>query len=68
MQFYHNDIARLDISDTNKYIITSRTGLRFPLTLGFLVSGEIEADYDNEPSGNSDKTDTTFRLKLGYVY
>ncbi|RKZ96500.1 MAG: hypothetical protein DRQ43_04250 [Gammaproteobacteria bacterium] len=68
VQPYHRQLGRLNLEDTSKYIFKSWTGLRFPLAYGFSVSGELQADYDSQPADNSDKTDTTFRFKLGYDF
>jgi len=64
----HRQLGRLNLEDTGKYIFKSWTGLRFPLAYGFSVSGEVQADYDSQPADDSDKTDTTFRFKLGYDF
>ncbi|MCK5667004.1 MAG: DUF481 domain-containing protein [Thiotrichaceae bacterium] len=68
VQPYHRQLGRLNLEDTDKYIFKSWTGLRFPLAYGFSISGEVQADYDSQPADNSDKTDTTYRLKLGYDF
>ena len=68
VQFYHRHSGRLNIEDTDKYILKSWTGLRFPLDYGFSLSGEVQADYDSQPSSGADKTDTTYLLKVGYDF
>ena len=68
VQFYHRHSGRLNIEDTDKYILKSWTGLRLPLDYGFSISGEVQADYDSQPSEDADKTDTTYLFKLGYDY
>ena len=68
VQFYHRHSGRLNIEDTDKYILKSWTGLRLPLDYGFSISGEVQADYDSQPSADADKTDTTYLFKLGYDY
>lgn len=68
VQLYHRHLGRFDTEDTDKYIITSWTGLRFPLDFGFSFSAEIQADYDSQPAVSIPKTDTTYLLKLGYDF
>jgi len=68
VQFYHRHSGRLDLEDTDKYILKSWTGLRFPLEYGFSVTGEVQADYDSQPSSGVHKTDTTYLFKLGYDF
>ena len=68
VQLYHRHLGRVNLEDVDKYILKSWTGLRFPLDYGFSLSGEVQADYDSQPSADVDKTDTTYLLKLGYNY
>ena len=68
VQLYHRHSGRVNLEDSDKYILKSWSGLRFPLNYGFSISGEVQADYDNQPSSDADKTDTTYLLKIGYDY
>ncbi len=68
VQFYHKHLGRIALENTDKYLIKSWTGLKFPLDYGFSVSGEIQADYDNLPVQGINKLDTTYLFKLGYDY
>ena len=64
VQAYHRQTMVL--SDTENMNFKSKTGLRFPLTDGFLASTELEANWDAETAGDADKTEIIFRLKFGY--
>ncbi len=67
-QFYHKHNGLWNLENTARITVDSRTGFRFPLKSGFVASAELEFDYDNEPNADIEKTDTTYRLKLGYQF
>ncbi len=64
VQAYHRQSGIL--SDRENMNIKSITGLRFPLTGGFLASLELEANWDAETAGDTDPTELVYRLKFGY--
>ena len=68
MNLYHRHIAFAAANESGKYLWRSWTGLRAPMFAGFVAGIEYEIDYDSEPAVRTDKTDTTFRLKLGYEW
>jgi len=69
MQFYHEQRGAWSFEDSSNVRIRSWTGLRFPLRGGFVASAEAQVDFDNKPATDAiDKTDTTYRLKLGYEW
>jgi len=73
-QFYHRHTGQWNLEDLDRVIIKSWTGFRFPLHRGFLDFGdivasvELEADYDSQPNPGVGTTDTTYRIKLGYMW
>jgi len=67
-QLYHEQRGLWDIEKSNKVTLTSWTGLRFPLQFGIVASAEVELEYDSQPKTDVRKTDTTYRLKLGYEW
>lgn len=68
LQFYHTENAFISVKDTDKLLWHAYTGLRMPLLHGFVVSTEVEFDYDGQPAVEAESLDTTFRLKLGYQW
>lgn len=68
LQFYFNGMGFSTISDQTKGLWVSWTGLRVPLVGGFIGSIEYEIDYDGEPAEETETTDQTLRLKLGYQW
>jgi putative salt-induced outer membrane protein YdiY len=68
VQFYHKHTGFQSLSETNNLTIDSWTGFRFPIYKGIVASTEAEVDYDGGAPDDVDKTDTTYRLKLGYQW
>ena len=68
VQFYHRHTGFQALDSSDNLTIDSWTGFRFPLYKGIVASTEAEVDYDGGAPSNVDKTDTTYRLKLGYQW
>jgi putative salt-induced outer membrane protein YdiY len=67
-QFYHEQRGIWDMEKSDKVTINSWTGFRFPLQFGIVASAELELEYDSQPNDGIDKTDRTYRLKIGYQW
>ncbi len=67
-QFYHEQRGIWDIEKSAKMTFTQWTGFRFPLRSGIVASAEVELEYDSEPKESVGKTDTTYRVKIGYQW
>jgi putative salt-induced outer membrane protein YdiY len=68
VQFYHRHTGFQAMDNTGNLTIDSWTGFRFPIYRGIVASTEAEVDYDGGAPPDVDKTDTTYRLKLGYQW
>ena len=68
VQFYHRHTGLLDVGDSDNLTVNSWTGFRFPLYMGIVASTEAEIEYDGGAPDNVDKTDKTYRVKLGYQW
>jgi putative salt-induced outer membrane protein YdiY len=68
IQFYHRHNGLLSIEDTEDFAWDSWTGLRFPIYAGIVASTEVKIEYDGGAQKGVDKTDTTYRVKLGYQW
>jgi putative salt-induced outer membrane protein YdiY len=68
VQFYHRHTGFQAVSNAGNLTIDSWTGFLFPLYKGIVASTEAEIDYDGGAPANIDKTDTTYRVKLGYQW
>ena len=67
-QFYHRHTGLWDWEKSDKVTVSSWTGFRFPLRAGVVASVEAEFDYDSKPEESVGKSDTTYRVKLGYEW
>jgi hypothetical protein len=68
MQFYHRQTGLWSMDDTGNLVWNTWTGLRFPLNWGFVASTEMQVEYDSGAANNKDEVDTTYTLKLGYMW
>ena len=68
MQFYHRHSGLLEPGDIDKFALDAWTGLRFPIYAGIVASTEVLVEYDGGANEGVDKTDTTYRVKLGYQW
>ena len=68
LQLYHRQLGFQGVNNSGKFIWRSWTGVRIPLVVGLFGSLEYEIDYDSEPAVETDTTDQTFKLKLGYKW
>ena len=68
VQFYHLHTGLQDFGDGGNLVINSWTGFRFPIYMGIVASTEAEIEYDGGAPDDVDKTDKTYRVKLGYQW
>ncbi|MEN8205369.1 MAG: DUF481 domain-containing protein [Pseudomonadota bacterium] len=68
LQFYHRHDGLLSLENASDLVINSWTGFRLPLIFGAVASVEAEIKYDGGSPADIDKTDTTYRAKLGYQW
>ena len=68
LQLYHEQFGLLGTEDTDNLLWKFWTGLRVPLFGGFVVSGEARFSYDSDPAEDTETTQETYRLKLGYAW
>jgi hypothetical protein len=68
LQFYHEQRGLMNSEETDDWLWRSWTGFRVPLFGGLVGSAEAKFDYDSEPMGETDSTQATYRLKLGYEW
>jgi len=68
VQFYHRHTGYQDVNYSDNLTVDSWTGFRFPLYKGIVAVTEAELDYDGGAPDDVHKTDTTYRLKLGYQW
>jgi putative salt-induced outer membrane protein YdiY len=68
IQLYHRQNGLFELGEADNVIVSSWTGLRFPLYAGVVASTEAEIDYDGGAPTGVDKVDTILRVKLGYQW
>ena len=68
IQLYHRQEGLIDVDQTNNLVWNAWTGLRFPIYAGIVASTEVKVEYDGAAGGDTDNTDTTYNLKLGYEW
>jgi len=69
VQLFHNQIGLIKLADTNKWILKTRQGLRFPLEHGLTATIQYNYDYNNDPSPDAkEKWDTKLMFLLGWQF
>jgi putative salt-induced outer membrane protein YdiY len=69
VQLFHRQTGWIKASETDKWLIKTRQGLRFPLYKGFTTTLQYNYDYNNDPSPDADeKWDSTLMLLLGWQF
>ncbi|MCP4007996.1 MAG: DUF481 domain-containing protein [Proteobacteria bacterium] len=64
-QIYHNQDGSFE-TGFDRVFLDTQTGFRMPIVKGFLVSLELDFEYDSDPAPTVESTDQTYRFKLGY--
>jgi putative salt-induced outer membrane protein YdiY len=69
VQLFHHQLGFLKLADTEKYVLKTRQGLRFPIKHGLTATFQYNWDYDNEPSESAEeKWDTKLMFLLGWQF
>jgi len=69
VQFFHVNTGYVSLEDTNKWLLKTRTGFRFPLYKGLTATLQYNFDWDNQPSPAAEtEEDTKFIFLLGYEF
>ena len=68
VELYHRQLGSQSLTDEGELLWRAWTGFRFPIWDGLAISTENAIDYNGAPAAGAEKTDNTFRLKLGYKW
>jgi putative salt-induced outer membrane protein YdiY len=69
VQIFHLQAGWIRLSDSDKWRLKTRQGLRFPIYRGFTTTLQYNYDYDNEPSPDADeKWDSKLMFLLGWQF
>jgi putative salt-induced outer membrane protein YdiY len=69
VQLFHRQIGFIKLAETEKWLIKTRQGLRFPIYKGFTTTLHYNYDYNNEPSADAEeKWDSKLMFLLGWQF
>jgi putative salt-induced outer membrane protein YdiY len=69
VQLFHRQIGFVKIAETDKWLVKTRQGLRFPIYKGFTTTLQYNYDYNNEPSADAEeKWDSKLMFLLGWQF
>ena len=69
VQLFHLQAGWIRLSDSDKWRLKTRQGLRFPIYRGFTATLQYNYDYDNDPSPDADeKWDSKLMFLLGWQF
>ena len=69
VQLFHRQTGWIKLTDSNKWLLKTRQGLRFPIHKGFTTTLQYNYDYNNDPSPDADKKwDSTLMFLLGWQF
>jgi putative salt-induced outer membrane protein YdiY len=66
LQFFHQHDGYFGLTGDDNLFVKTRTGLRFNLAGGLIMTGQWGLDYDRRPVPGQRNTDRTFAITLGY--
>jgi hypothetical protein len=66
--FFHNNMYLNNLQDLNDIIVETRTGIEFDMPWDFVLTAEVETDWENEPAEDAKKWDTRYMLKIGFEF
>lgn len=65
-QVFHVNEGLVSLDELEDVVITTRTGIRIPLTDNIKSTAQVNFDYDNDPAPGNGSTDTKYLFNLGY--
>ena len=68
-QLFHIQTGLISLSNSDKWIIKTRQGLRIPIYKGLTSTFQYNYDYDNNPSKNAEeKWDSKLMILFGWQF
>ena len=68
LTFYFRNNGVLNLEETERVFLEVWVGLKMPIHGGVVGSAEVNVEHDSEPPQDTEETDLTYRLKLGYEW
>jgi putative salt-induced outer membrane protein YdiY len=66
--FFNKLMYLNNLQSLSDIIIETRTGIAFDMPWDFVLSAEVETDWENEPAEDAKKWDTRYMLKIGFEF
>ncbi|MDN3519225.1 DUF481 domain-containing protein [Aquisalimonas lutea] len=68
LRLFHTQEGLVNVDDTDDVVITTRTGLRFPIAAGITGTVQANVDYESQPVGDNERTSTAYVITAGYSW
>lgn len=68
LRLFHTQEGLVNLDNTDDVVITTRTGLRFPVVAGITGTVQANVDYESEPFGDNERLDTAYVITAGYSW
>lgn len=68
IRLFHTQEGLVNLDDTGDVLITTRTGLRFPIMGGITGTVQANVDYESQPTGDNKRTSTAYVITAGYSW
>lgn len=65
-QVFHTNEGLVSLDEIEDVVVTTRSGIRIPLTDNIKGTAQVNFDYDNDPPPGNGSTDTKYLFNLGY--
>lgn len=65
-RLFHSSELLPPLDAPDEFVYTSRTGMRLPLIAGINGTVQVNFDFDNDPSQDTEKEDVVYLFKVGY--
>jgi putative salt-induced outer membrane protein YdiY len=66
LQLFHQHDGYFGLAGDDNWFVRTRSGGRFNLTSGIIMTGELALNFDRRPPVGQDHLDRTFAITLGY--
>ncbi len=68
IQFFHNHVGLMSLSDTEDTSLRAQTGLRFKIHNGLIATAQLNHNWDNTPSPGRRPLDEAYLFTLGHKF
>lgn len=68
IKLFHQDEVLYGLGNDGQILVSTETGLRFPLVFNFNATTQLNYNWDSHPADGSSKRDARLLLTLGYAW